>query len=125
MRARLCRAIWGRDGGDDLGRRGRDTRASRGTEEGTSYGTSAFRARKKLLARLREDSDSLVVCAIEEPERNMLIAAQPEAYYTTPHYRGHPSVLVRLSQIERDELESLLTESWRRLSATKAAARRR
>ena len=125
-RARLCRGTWGRD---LVTTTLEDVRAILepldGTEEGTSYGTSAFRARRKLLVRLREDGDTLVVCAVEEPERDMLIATRPEAFYTTPHYRGHPSVLVRLSQIEREELEGLLTESWRRLTEQKAPVRPR
>ena len=30
-----------------------------------------------------------------------------------PHYNGYPAVLVRLSEIDFDELESLLIEAWR------------
>lgn len=37
--------------------------AWRGVEEGTSYGTPALKVRRKMLARLREDGDTLVVKA--------------------------------------------------------------
>jgi hypothetical protein len=32
--------------------------------DGTSYGTAALKVRKKLLARIREDNDSLVVLGV-------------------------------------------------------------
>ena len=42
----------------------------------------------------------------------MLIASEPDKFFQTPHYAGHPAVLVRLEAIELDELIDLLTESW-------------
>ena len=42
-------------------------------EDGTSYGTPALKVRKKMLARLREDHDSLVVPGVALDEREMLI----------------------------------------------------
>jgi hypothetical protein len=53
-------------------------------EESTSYGTPAFKAGGKLLARLREDGDSLVVGTTFE-ERTEMMAAEPEVYYITDH----------------------------------------
>jgi hypothetical protein len=41
-----------------------------GVEEGTSYGTPAFRVRGKFLARLREDGETLVV-KCDYPERDL------------------------------------------------------
>jgi hypothetical protein len=43
-----------------------------GVEEGTSYGTPAFRVRGKFLARLREDGETLVV-KCDYPERDFRI----------------------------------------------------
>ena len=48
----------------------------------------------------------------------------PETYYLTEHYRKHPVVLVRLSQIDRDALRDLLSTSWR-LTLPKARTRGR
>lgn len=83
-----------------------------GCEEGTSYGTPAFRVAGKLFARLREEGDVLVLRA-DFDTRDALIAANPEVFYTTDHYRGHPWVLVRFTKLQPGELRALLEEAWR------------
>ena len=46
-------------------------------------------------------------------EKEALIAADPETFFTTPHYDGHPMVLVRFDAVDVDELTELLTDAWR------------
>lgn len=46
-------------------------------------------------------------------EKELLLAANPAAFFSDDHYRGYPAVLVRLEAIEADELEELLIEAWR------------
>jgi hypothetical protein len=41
-----------------------------------------------------------------------LLAADPGVYFTEPHYDGYPAVLVRLDQVDVDELAGLLTDAW-------------
>ena len=48
-----------------------------------------------------------------EEEKAVLIAADPEKFFTEPHYNGYPAVLVRLEAIDEDELTELLTDAWR------------
>ena len=91
-------------------------------EDGTSYGTPALKVRKKMLARLKEDGDSLVMPGVPQDERDMLVARQPDMFYVTDHYRDYPIVLIRLSKAKRGTLEPLLRRRWRML-ASKAAAR--
>lgn len=62
-----------------------------------------------------------VRCRIETKE--MLIEAAPERFFTDDHYRGYPAVLLRLAEIEAEELAELLREAWR-IVAPKAVARR-
>ena len=93
-------------------------------EEGTSYGTPAFKVRGKLIARLREDGDSLVVGTTFE-EREEMMAADPEMYYITDHYLKYPWVLVRLSRVHADALRDLLGRAWRLAATTKGTAKRR
>jgi len=83
------------------------------TTEKPSYGTPGFRVKDKLFARLREEGDVLVVWVADEGEKRGLIAADPAKFFTTPHYDGHPTVLVRLGAVAADELLELLTDSWR------------
>ena len=82
------------------------------TEERTSFGTPAFFVKNKLFARLREDGE-LLVLRTGFFERDALIAAAPDIYSTTPHYKAYPSVLVRLATVDPDEFQELLVESWR------------
>jgi hypothetical protein len=49
-------------------------------------------------------------------ERDALIAAEPEKYFTEPHYNGFPAVLVRLANVEIEEIEELLIDGWRALA---------
>lgn len=46
-------------------------------------------------------------------EKEMLIDAEPTKFFTEPHYKGFPAILVRLAAVEADELESLLINAWR------------
>lgn len=83
------------------------------TVEKPSYGTPGFRVKDKLFARLREEPGVLVVWCEDEGEKQAMIASEPAVFFTTPHYDGHPMVLVRLDAVEVDELTELLTEAWR------------
>ena len=85
-------------------------------EESTSYGTAAFKIDGKLIARLREDRESLVVGTTFE-EREEMMAADPETYYITDHYLKYPWVLVRLSRVHADALRDLLRRALRLASA--------
>lgn len=86
-----------------------------GVVEGTSYGAPAFRAGKKLIARLRED-DVLVLTPIDDIQQRFLMETQPQTYFTTDHYRGYPTVLVRLSHARAGDLRALIDGCWRALA---------
>lgn len=49
-------------------------------------------------------------------QRDLMIAAEPEKYFTEPHYNGFPAVLVRLPAVRVAELRPLLYEAWRLLA---------
>ena len=82
------------------------------TTEKPSYGTPGFRVKDKLFARIREEGDVLVVWVDGVEEKEALIAAQPETFFTTPHYDGYAMVLVRFDAVDVDELTELLTDAW-------------
>jgi hypothetical protein len=83
-----------------------------GVEEGTSYGTPGFKVGGKLLARLREDGESLVI-RIGFLEREVLMRADPETFYITDHYLNYPAMLVRLPRVRAAKLRELLEQAWR------------
>ncbi len=45
-------------------------------------------------------------------DREALLASDSEKFFTTDHYNGYASVLVRLDRVEVEELSELLTEAW-------------
>jgi hypothetical protein len=81
--------------------------------ERPSYGTPGFRVADRLFARLRDDGESLVVWVADEGEKQALVQSEPDKFFTTPHYDGHPSVLVRCAVVGTEQLTELLTEAWR------------
>ena len=91
-------------------------------EDGKSYGTPALKVRRKLLARLKEDGDSLVMPGVPQDEREMLADHWPELFYFTDHYRDYPIVLIRLSKAKRADIEPLLRRQWRTLASKKAVS---
>ena len=46
-------------------------------------------------------------------DKDLLLSADPEKFFTEPHYDGFPAVLVRLPVVTARELRPLITEAWR------------
>lgn len=56
------------------------------------------------------------VVAVRVPSRfdkEALLSANEEKFFTEPHYNGFPAVLVRLPAIDVGELEELIIDAWR------------
>lgn len=81
-----------------------------GVEEGTSYGTPAFKLGKKLLVRLHQDGTSLVLKVGDAP-RDHLLQADPDTFFITDHYRGHPYVLAHLDRLNTADLGKLIARA--------------
>ena len=79
--------------------------------EGTSYGTPCLRVAKTLIARLWEDGETLVL-KVDQMERDILMEAEPDIFFTTDHYRGYPLVLARLPKADLEHIEVLLKRAW-------------
>ncbi len=94
-----------------------------GVQEGTSYSTPALHVRKKLLARLREDGETVAV-RVELLDRDVLLAADPRAFFVTDHYLAYPWILVRLSEARHGVVVELLEQAWEREAPKRAVAER-
>ena len=44
--------------------------------------------------------------------KEALLADDPSVFFTTPHFDGHPSVLVRLDRIAAEDLDEVIVEAW-------------
>jgi hypothetical protein len=87
-------------------------------KEGTSYGTPALKVHGKLFVRLHQDLDKVVV-KMPFDRREELMAADPEIYFITDHYRDYPWILVSLSKVHTDALPDLLRTAHREGSREK------
>lgn len=45
-------------------------------------------------------------------DKDALIRAEPDTFFTTSHYDGQPIVLVNLEAVDDNEAVELITESW-------------
>jgi len=52
-------------------------------------------------------------------EKEALLAAEPDALFTIPHFDGYPAVLARLDAIDRERLGEIIADAW----LTRAPAR--
>ena len=97
-------------------------------EETTIHGAPCFKWRGKLLTCQALDKSvepNTLAVRIDFDQRAELLAAEPDVYYVTDHYVNYPTVLVRLSRIDRDSLRDLLTMAWRFVSSkTKRSGRK-
>jgi hypothetical protein len=112
------------------------------TSEKTTFGEfAAWQVRAKTFAweRPLRDSDLaalgdaaptgpiLAARIPDEGAKEALIADEPGVYFTIPHFNGYPAILVRLAEIDLEELEEILVEAWmckapKRLAAAYRAA---
>jgi hypothetical protein len=84
------------------------------TTEKPWFNTPGFRVKDKGFLRIRSEAEgSLVAFVADLGEKEALLASDPDTFWTTPHYDGHPTVLVRLEAVGVDELEEIITDSWR------------
>lgn len=88
-----------------------------GMIESITYGTPSFKLKDKLLARFHEDGESLVL-KMDFETRDFHMQINPDSYYITDHYIKYPFVLVKLYNIDFEELKGHLHRIWR-LSASK------
>lgn len=87
-------------------------------EESSSYGTPAFKVKKRQILRLLEDGERIVLnCS--ELYRHALVEKNPEVFSIPAHYQNYAMVVVRLEAVDPEELKDLLTESWRMVAPKK------
>jgi hypothetical protein len=84
-----------------------------GTEESTSYGTPSVKVGGKILSRLRTEAEGGLALYCDFIDREILLQADPEAFFLTDHYRNFPMILVHLDKIRPDVLPDLVERAWR------------
>jgi hypothetical protein len=95
-------------------------------EETGSSGTSAWLVNKKFfawerplrradIAALGDDAPRGPVLGVRTADlemKDVLLASNPDVYFTTPHFNGYPAVLIRLDAIAVKKLKDVIVEAW-------------
>ena len=96
------------------------------TEERESRGLRQWRVKDKLFVwerpLRRSDLQALGPEAPDGPilgarvehlvAKEALLADDPDVFFTTRHFDGYPAVLVRLHEIDLDDLHEVIVEAW-------------
>ena len=59
--------------------------------------------------------DVLLIRVLELEVKDLLLADERRVFFTTPHFRGYPAILLRiprLADLGRDELSDLVDDAW-------------
>ncbi|HEY4570210.1 MAG TPA: MmcQ/YjbR family DNA-binding protein [Kribbella sp.] len=63
-----------------------------------------------------EKYDDVIMIWVEsEDEKQALVSDESNPFFTTPHFDGHPSVLVRaarLGELSKQELTEIIQDAW-------------
>lgn len=92
------------------------------SEAPSYHGSPALKVGKRTVCRLGSDTENdrngvcgtqVLVVFCDPDEKDALIDASNGTLFQTPHYDGHPALLVRLADVSTDLLAELLTDSYR------------
>jgi hypothetical protein len=71
--------------------------------------------RKSDIAALGGDAPTGPILGVRTADLEMkevLLASDPEVFFTTPHFNGYPAVLLRLGKIRVKQLKDVIVEAW-------------
>ncbi|RKS80550.1 hypothetical protein CLV35_0987 [Motilibacter peucedani] len=108
-----------------------------GTEEGVRYGHRTWQVGGKVYAWERPFSKAdikrfgstappsgpvLAVSVADLGEKEAVLAAGDDAFFTIPHFDGYAAVLVELDRVGTDALREALEEAWACVAPAEAVA---
>lgn len=94
-----------------------------GVEEHLVFGSPTLRVGKRFLACIAKiDPDTLVLKVPDPLVREMLLTTKPDVFYLTAHYASFECLLIRLLNVDREELRDLIEQAWRHYAPKKLVA---
>jgi hypothetical protein len=79
-------------------------------EEGTSWGKPAYKINNRAFVHPSHEEGAIYLPLADEDAR-LLIGAEPDVYFLTPHYEGW-GVLLRLDAADENELAGALEDAY-------------
>jgi hypothetical protein len=67
------------------------------------------------------DGPFLAVSVADLVEKEAVLAAQPRAFFTIPHFDGYPAVLIQLRKVGRKALREAILDGWLATAPRKVA----
>ena len=93
--------------------------AQPGAEDSSLHGGRCIRMRGHWIVTESSSAKGEIALALDHGDVDFLMATEPEAYFQTPHFHGHPAVLVRPEAADAERLREQIDKAWAR-RATKA-----
>lgn len=90
-------------------------------EERICFGTPSLHVGKKLLARLREDGETLAI-KCDPAEREQYYELAPDTFYITDHYRNSALILVDLPSVRWEMMPAMVEKAWRLVASRRQLA---
>jgi hypothetical protein len=88
-----------------------------GTEERLSYGTPCIFIGKKVFVRIgTREANTIQMNTESFEERDHLIAADPETFFITDHFKNYKAALARTAKLDAKTLEVFLERRWRTIA---------
>jgi hypothetical protein len=72
---------------------------------------TTFRTNGRIFVNLSREEGAISARAPEE-EIELLLRADPDVYFLTPHYEGWQCVLIRLDAVDDDELTGRIEDAY-------------
>jgi hypothetical protein len=91
-------------------------------EEGSWYGTPGIKIAGQSILRMKDADSIAILCPLELKE--ILMAAAPDIYFETDHYKGYDGFLVRLSAASDDDIRQRIETAWQMRTENKLRSRR-
>lgn len=78
---------------------------------------------KRFGDRTPPDGPILAVRVEDLGEKEAVLAAGPDAFFTIPHFDGYPAILIQLSEVSEPALRDAIVDAWLTLAPAELAAR--
>ena len=72
-----------------------------------------------------ERYDDVIVFWVDPVDKDAMVLDESTPYFTTPHFDGHPSVLLRgsrIGELTRDEIAEVVQDAWLSRASKRRAA---
>jgi hypothetical protein len=67
---------------------------------------------KRYGAQTPPEGPILAVCTADLAEKEAILAANPDAFFTIPHFNGFKAYLIQLDKVDAGALKDALTDGW-------------